>query len=276
MKKKVLKVGIPFYLNTLPLLSFFPKKSSWELVLKCPRELNELLRRGEIHASLSSSIVYAKEFEELLIIPDISISAVGEVKSVIFCHSTSIEDMHGKQIAITPETESSFNLLRVLFEKFLKIKPNYVIVNKRWKELTEEEKGRFSGYLAIGDEALTIQLNAKGMEVTDLAKLWLEFTHLPFIFAVFVVRKDAAYEFLEELKEFVRALYIARARGLSNLLEVARKNHLNLPEDFVFDYLTHLEYDFSGLKQRAFLTFCKYLLSLNIIKKLPELKFLEV
>jgi len=274
---KQLKVGIPLYLNTLPILSYLDTEPSrFEVVLKVPRVLNDMLRNGKIQASLSSSVVFAKEFEDYLILPDISISAVGEVKSVIFCHNISLEELHEKPIAITPETESSFCLLRVLFEKFLKIKPRYTFLSCNWKDLSPEEKSNFYGYLAIGDEALTLQLNAEGMVLTDLAKLWLEFTNLPFVFAILVVKKALAEEFEEELKEFAKAIYCARARGLANLKAVASKAHLNLPEDFVFAYLTHLEYDFSGLKQRAFLTFCKYLKDLKVINEVPKLEFFKV
>jgi chorismate dehydratase len=274
-----LKLGSPFYINTLPLLFYFPQNNPYfEIILEVPKKLNQSLAKGEIHGSLSSSVFYAKNFRKYLILPDISISAVGEVKSVILYHKVPLEKLDNKKIGITPETESSFNLLRILLEEFMDIKPKYIELYKNWGTLTEEEKKELSGYLAIGDEALTLQFNNqnKSALITDLAELWLKYTHLPFVFALFIVRKDIAKKYKNELKEFCNNLYYARAQALSNLREIVKKSYLNLPKEFLFNYLTHLEYDFSGLKQRAFITFCEYLLKMGLIKELPKLRFLEI
>jgi chorismate dehydratase len=274
-----LKLGSPLYINTLPLLFYFPQNNPYfEIILEVPKKLNQSLAKGEIHGSLSSSVFYAKNFRKYLILPDISISAVGEVKSVILYHKVPLEKLDNKKIGITPETESSFNLLRILLEEFMGIKPKYIELYKNWGTLTEEEKKELSGYLAIGDEALTLQFNNqnKSALITDLAELWLKYTHLPFVFALFIVRKDIAKKYKNELKEFCNNLYYARAQALSNLREIVKKSYLNLPKEFLFNYLTHLEYDFSGLKQRAFITFCEYLLKLGLIKELPKLRFLEI
>jgi len=276
-----LKMGSPLYINTLPLLFFLPQNSSvFEIILEVPKKLNQRLAKGEIQASLSSSVFYAKNFKDYFILPDISISAVGEVKSVILYHKEPLEDLNGKKIGITPETESAYNLLRVLLEDFINIKPKYVELSRNWKHLTDDEKKELSGYLAIGDEALTLQFNSinnrKEANITDLAKLWLKYTHLPFVFALFIVRKEVVESYYKELREFCKAIYYARARAFSDLKEIVKKSHLNLPEDFVFNYLTHLEYDFSGLKQRAFLTFCEYLFKKGLIKEFPELRFFEI
>jgi len=274
-----LKLGSPLYINTLPLLFYFPQNNpSFEIILEVPKKLNQSLAKGEIHGSLSSSVFYAKNFRKYLILPDISISAVGKVKSVILYHKVPLEKLDNKKIGITPETESSFNLLRILLEEFIGIKPKYIELYKNWRTLTEEEKKELSGYLAIGDEALILQFNNRNKSalITDLAELWLKYTHLPFVFALFIVKKDIAKKYKSELKEFCNNLYYARAQAFSNLREIVKKSHLNLPKEFLFNYLTHLEYDFSGLKQRAFITFCEYLLKMGLIKELPKLRFLEI
>ena len=276
-----LKLGSPLYINTLPLLFYFPQNNPYfEIIFEVPKKLNQSLAKGEIHGSLSSSVFYAKNFRKYLILPDISISAVGEVKSVILYHRVPLEKLDNKKIGITPETESSFNLLRILLEEFIGVKPKYMELSKNWKNLTKEEKKELSGYLAIGDEALIFQFNNQNTNktglITDLAELWLRYTHLPFVFALFIVRKDIAKKYEKELKEFCSNLYYARAQAFSNLKEIAKKSYLNLPKEFLFNYLTHLEYDFSGLKQRAFITFCEYLLKMGLIKELPKLKFLEI
>ena len=274
---KKLKIGMPKYLNTYPLFFFLEaEESGVELVFRVPRELNRMLVNKKIHASLSSSIVYAKHFENFLVIPDISISTVGEVKSVILCHRYPLPELEGKRIAITPETESSFNLLKVLCERFLRIFPEYVFLDKNWRQLEPREKEGFAGYLAIGDEALWLNLNSQNFMITDLARLWLEFTHLPFVFALLIVRKDLNEEEIYRLKSFCCKLYLARAKGVSDLEKIVKQSNIKFPEEFAINYLMHLEYDFSGIKQRAFLKFCEYLKQLGVLERVPEINFFEI
>jgi chorismate dehydratase len=279
--KNKLKVGFPLYLNTLPFLFYLKNTDYFELCSDIPRKLNYMLKNGKLHCALSSSVFFAKNFEDFVLIPDVSISAVGKVKSVILFHKEKLEKLNKKKIGITPETESSFLLLRVLLEDFLNVYPEYVSLSKNWNDLSLEEKEELCGYLAIGDEALNLSLsfNEKTSEnkfITDLAELWLEYTNLPFIFALLCIKKEVIPVFKEELKRFSLDLYYARARAFSDLRKIVEQSHLNLPKEFAYTYLTHLEFDFSGLKQKAFLYFCECLKRKQILKEVPELRFLEI
>lgn len=272
-----IRVGIPLYLNTLPFLFYFPKENEKEfkIVLDVPKRLNQMLLEGNLEVSLSSSILYAREYENFFILPDLSISAVGKVKSVILYHKKPLEELEGEPIGITPETESSLYLLRILIEDFLKIFPEYVFLSNPWKRLKKEERESLVGYLAIGDEALLLRQKNEQYLITDLAELWLKYTGFPFVFALFMVRKEIAFLYEKPLKELCMLLYYCKARALSNLKEIIEKTHLKLPKDYAYRYLTHLEYDFSGLKQRAYLFFCERLVRLGILGEVPVLNFFK-
>ncbi len=277
MSKKV-KIGFPKYINTLPLLYHLePEKCGVEIVTAPPRILNQMLRQGELHASLSSSVVYAKEFERYWLLPDISISTVGKVRSVILFHKEELKALSGKNIVITPETESSFLLLKVLLEEFIGVKPQYICLNKTWKDLSTEEKEEIAGYLAIGDEALLlVGGDLSEYFVTDLAKLWLDFTGLPFVFALLMARKEACREFREEFRNFCRALYFARAKAFENMERILEHASYPLSSEIIRHYLSCLEYDFSFLKQKAFLKFCQFLIKKREISTFPELTFFSI
>jgi chorismate dehydratase len=272
-----LKIGLPRYLNTLPLLHFLRVEAEVELQLLAPSEINSALQTGELQAGLASSLFYARNFREFHILPDLSISAVGRVKSVILYHRVPLQELDQKLIGITPETETSFGLLRILLEEFFHLQPKYLIQRKRIIQGERiEEIEKLSGYLAIGDEALLLEKAGLFPFSTDLAEIWLRRTHLPFVFALFIVRKGLSDEERGILKRFLSALYLGRAKGLSSLKEIVETSHLPLSQDFALRYLQHLEYDFSGLKQRAFLHFCKLLLQRGMLKELPELNFFEL
>lgn len=271
-----LKIGFPLYLNTLPLLFYLPQNLEVEIVLDVPKKLNFQLKENLIQGGLISSTNYARYFKEYLLLPDISISAVGKVKSVILFHNLALQELHRQKIGITPETESSYALLRILLEDFLGIFPEYIEIPQNWKNLSSEEKKSLAGYLAIGDEALILSQENFFSYQTDLAELWLKNTELPFIFALIAVRKDVSQKYKKELKSFCYELYQARAKAFSNLKEVVEKSHLKIDKEFAYHYLTHLEHDFSPLKQKAFLTFCKFLKQKKIISEIPQLNFFNL
>ncbi len=272
-----LKIGLPRYLNTLPLLHFLKVEAEVELKLLAPSEINSALQKGELQAGLASSLFYARQFRDFYILPDLSISAVGRVRSVILYHRVPLQELDQRPIGISPETETSFGLLRILLEDFFHLQPEYFLQTKRiiQGERTKEIEN-LSGYLAIGDEALLLEKAGLFPFSTDLAEIWLKRTHLPFVFALFIVRRNLSSEERELLKRFLSALYLGRAKGLSHLKEIVETSHLPLSKDFALKYLQHLEYDFSGLKQRAFMHFCKLLLQRGMLKELPELNFFEL
>lgn len=271
-----LKMGFPLYLNTLPLLFYLPKDSEIEIVVDIPKKLNLKLKENLIQGGLISSTNYAQNFEQYLLLPDVSISAVGKVKSVILFHHLPLEEIQNHKIGITPETESSYALLRVLLEDFLKVIPEYVELSQNWKILPQDERESLVGYLAIGDEALLLVQENHFPYQTDLAELWLNFTKLPFVFALIAVKKEVAEKFREELRLFCYQLYQARAKAFSNLKEIIEKSHLKVDKNFAYNYLTHLEHDFSPLKQKAFLIFCDFLYHKGFLQKIPELNFFSL
>jgi len=275
----MLRVGFPNYLNTLPFLYHLPKMNGIELVFDVPSRLNEKLAVGEINCGLCSSVFYAKHYEDYILIPDISISAVGKVKSVCLFHKVPLSELSGKTIGITPETETSFALLRLVLEKMKEIKPVYLKLNHSSRGLSKEEAQAFfetiDGYLAIGNEALELLYNGKFPFVTDLAEVWLEETGYPFVFALLLVRKEVLSLYKKELRILAENLYLSRAKALADLSLIVKEHSPYLDKTFLLDYLHHLEFDFSGLKQRAFLYFCQNLLDMGIISKIPILKFVH-
>lgn len=274
-KELVLNIGLPYYLNTLPLLHNLKPSPKLKIFLLPPREINLALEKGILDGGLASSLFYAKNFQKFLILPDLSISAVGKVKSVILYHKDLLPTLDKKTIGITPETETSFGLLRIVLEDFYGISPVYEFLEKPLSEKGLNNT-KLKGYLAIGDEALLLQKKGYFPYFTDLAEIWLEKTRFPFVFALFIVRKELVKSKMPLIKNFLRNIYFSRAKGLSSLEKIITSLNLELDKDFALYYLKHLEYDFSGLKQRAFLYFCELLVKKGILSSIPELNFLPL
>ena len=96
-------------------------------------------------------------------------------------------DLEGKRIGITDETATSVMLLRVLLEEKYGIRATFVRLHAGVNDL----RG-YDAVLLIGDEALRRKTTGlPGFDlVYDLATEWYSWQKLPFVFAVWAVRKS--------------------------------------------------------------------------------------
>lgn len=269
----MLRIGLVSYLNTAPLV-FGLKRTlppEWVLVEDHPSRLNQALREGRLDLALVSSLEYAQNVGQYLLLPDVSISATGRVGSVTLFGYKRLEELNRACVVLTSASATSVALLKLLLEDFCGLKPFY-----RWG--TVKEGVREGAYLAIGDEALRLKYQELFPENYDLAALWMEHTGLPFVFAVFAVRKDSWEAKGKAVKAFASSLYLSRARGLATLKTIARRcqgiSGLTAGECLI--YLKGIEYDLSGLKQEALRVFYEHLLRRKEIKKLPEFEFIDL
>ncbi len=166
----MLRVGKVKYLNTLPL---FYRLEGFEIVEGHPSELVEKLRAGEIDAGIVSSVEYLLGKDRYLPLPDVSITSRGRVCSVLLLSNKRLEDI--KKVKLTPSSLTSRLLLR------------FVLKEGYGREFEEVEGGE-DALLSIGDEAL--ELRDRYRFYWDLGEEWFKLTNLPFVFALFLVRKE--------------------------------------------------------------------------------------
>lgn len=141
------------------------------------------------------------------------IAAKGPSMSVLFFSRSPFEEMHApKTLRVTNETASSVRLLYLLLGQTLGF--------DRLPRLVPEGRTP-DAELLIGDRALIKGLRVKAdqaiLHVTDLSKAWFDIHDLPFVFARWVVRKDAPQSvktaiarWLDEFKE-KESLLVAQA-----------------------------------------------------------------
>ena len=178
----MLRVGKVSYKNTIPL---FYKLSNFEVVEGVPSYLVKLLREGKIDAGIVSSAEYFFNPDRYLILPNISISSKGKVCSVKLFSKVPLEEV--KRVKISKASLTSRYLLFYIFEK------NFGFLPK------EEEEGE--ALMLIGDDALKV----KGFPYTyDLAEEWYRIHKLPFVFALFLVRKETDPKEVSQLYKSVK------------------------------------------------------------------------
>jgi chorismate dehydratase len=194
-----------------------------------PAELNERLRTGELDVSVVSAMEAALRPERYVLLPDLAIACDGPVESVLLASRMPIPELDGQDVALTRHSLTSVYLVRLLLDKAYAIRPRF---------LAEAEAASPAARLMIGDEALT-----RGPDSPyrlDLGEGWKAFTGLPFVFAVWAVRREAWAARADEVRRLHAALLasktvtrdrpeamLALARLRTGLPEAACRRYLN-------------------------------------------------
>ncbi len=136
-------------------------------------------------------------------------AARGEVLSVkLYCR---VHPGEIRRLALDEGSRTSAALTRVILAERYGVMP-------RTEPLPMESTFRDStadAILLIGDRAMHPP-EERFVEVIDLGRMWYEWTGLPFVFAMWVARRDSQTEGVED------ALSRARDMGVARLPEIAR------------------------------------------------------
>ncbi|MBF0573849.1 MAG: menaquinone biosynthesis protein [Desulfamplus sp.] len=247
-----------------------------EMIEGPPAVLNGMIKNNELEISPISSAFYAMNHKELLILPDLSISSHGEVLSVVLMTNYPIEELDGKTIILTQDSATSSALVRLIaIQKG--IRPNFITGKLRTlQDIPDDIAVSKSGCnltvdaaMIIGDAAMTQPWEKKFRYRIDLGKLWYETTGLPFVFALWVVRKESAISRYNDVKDALELFYESRNQGYTHIDKVIESGakRLGLDNSYVRRYfeLLHCNLDESKIKGLEY-----FFLSLYENSLLPE------
>ena len=254
------RIGMVNYLNLAPIYekwkeSAFPE--SWQLVEAPPSELNKKLCDGDIDLGFVSSFEYGAHPDKYKILSGLSISANGSVGSVFLFSHVPMEQLDTLPVLLSSQSETSVGLLKIILGQFLKVQPVYST-----GDVSEFDEKKFKAVLAIGDDALRLLEKSRFLYQFDLGDIWKRETGLPFVFAVCAAREDFCETHPELVGEIHKELLRCSAEGKSDLASICTVAAPRIPmsEKRCHDYLSAIEYDLGGKKQKALETFFNYLI----------------
>ena len=233
------RVGSVPYLNAAPLTRGLED----QIVFAPPAELAVMLREGRLDAALvSSADVLLNDTCDIL--DGIAIASLGEVRSVVLAHRRPLAEL--TEIYCDPASITGLHLLKVLLAE-RGLQPVF-------RPLTSyAEAARLDAFLIIGDPALDFVLAPHEHEIWDLGAAWYELTSLPFVYAVWALRRAA------DTRELRRVLREAKDFGLDTLEHIIRSR----PEytcEFRKDYLGwHIHFHLGADERRGLAKFAELL-----------------
>lgn len=266
--QKKLRVGKIPYANLFPIFYMLESEcdcSGYEFVEGVPSALNKMLRTGEVDVSPSSSIEYLRYSEEYAIVENHSISSTGPVGSIILLSAKPIEELNGLPVLTSSQSETSVALLRIIFERFYKVKCDLKAADIHLNSLLSVA----GAYLLIGDDALKAvkNKNAEFPYIYDLGELWQKHTGLPFTYALWIYKKDCCKEKAELLERFKSDLNRSKKRALENFKMIASASPLKgiLTENELITYWENISYDLGDEHRKGLELFRKFAEELGLI-----------
>ncbi len=233
------RVGSVSYLNAVPLT----RGVEDEVLFATPAQLAEKLRRDELDAGLVSvvEVLFNDRYD---VLDGIAIASLGEVKSVLLAHRRPLAE--ASEIYCDAASLTSVELVRVLLAE-RGIKPEF-------KPLPSYDFAALPDYaLLIGDRALDLLLGPHEHELWDLGAAWFELTNLPFVYAVWALRRGIENSALR------RQLREARDFGLDTLENIIN-TRTDYTREFRQDYLGwHIHYHLGSDEKRGLARFMELL-----------------
>ena len=178
------------------------------------------------------------------ILDGVAVASLGEVKSVFLAHRQPLEEI--KEIHCDTASLAGFNLLKVLLAE-RGLKPTLTPLASYAEASTKEN------VFLIGDRAIDFLFGNYDHQIFDLGAAWYELTKLPFVYAVWALRRGVKND------ELRRQLHSAKVFGMETLDNIINTR----PEytlDFRKDYLGwHIHYHLGTDERRGIAKFVELL-----------------
>ena len=205
---RTIRIGAVSYLNTKPLVyqleAFAPHaRVSFDL----PSRLADDLAAGQLDVALIPSVEYFHK-SDYVILSDACIGCRGPVLSVKLLSRVPMRQI--RSLALDEGSRTSVALVQILLDERYGIRPRLepFSIGHRPDEMDTD------AVLVIGDRAIHPGPSSFVHE-WDLGDQWCKWSELPFVFAMWIARRDFADQQTEA------ALAAARDAGVENLRVIA-------------------------------------------------------
>jgi len=270
----MLKISAISFLNTAPLMWDFENgdtaaslREHFDFSYTIPSSCAEALAAGTADIGIIPVAAYTT-IPDLAIIPDVSIASEDKVRSILLVSKVPVNKI--RNVALDNSSRTSAALVQIYLKKFVGVEAGY---SPQAPDLKEMLRWHDAGML-IGDSAL--QAQTAGLHVYDLAEEWRRWTYLPFVFAVWAIRKAALREFKSNIN-IARVFQQSRDHGLQHLPEIAESwaPRLSLDRTLIRDYLSqNIDYSLDPENLEGLKLFYRYAEECGVLPQAPELSFL--
>jgi len=233
------RIGSVPYLNSAPLTFGIEDQTEY----LPPNQLAKRLRAGEFVAGLVS-ITEVLHHDLYDVLDGVAVACDGPVKSVFLAHKKSLDEVD--VVHCDAASLSSINLLKVILAHH-GLSPRLEPFDNYSRA---EEK---SAVLLIGNPGIEFLRRPHEHQILDLGQAWKEVTGLPFVFAVWAIRRDQSEPELNQM------LFQAKKEGEAKLADII-KNHTDFDFELRDSYLReHIQFELGVPEKEGVLEFVRRL-----------------
>ncbi|MER7109257.1 menaquinone biosynthetic enzyme MqnA/MqnD family protein [Streptomyces sp. NPDC000229] len=248
------RVGHIQFLNCLPLYWGLARTGTLldlELTKDTPDKLGDQLVRGGLDIAPVTLVEFLRNAGDLVAFPDLAVGCDGPVMSCVIVSKQPLEDLDGARVALGSTSRTSVRLAQLLLAERYGVTPDYYTCPPDLGVMMQEAEAA----VLIGDAALRASLHDAprlGLQVHDLGQMWKDWTGLPFVFAVWAVRKEYLAREPRVVRQVHEAFLASRDVSLEEVAKVAEQAARWEAFDAVLleKYFTTLDFRF-GAEQLA-------------------------
>ena len=200
-----------------------------------PSRIAAQLLNDEIDVGLVP-VAVLKQMEEYHIAGNYCIGTQGEIASVALFSEVPLHEI--REVYLDYQSRTSVALLKFLMKESWGISP--MLLEARDDHYRDLITGTTAG-LVIGDRAF--EQRRKSTFIYDLGSEWRAITGLPFVFAVWVSKKELP-------ADFIQAFDAANAMGLQEIDAIVEKENYDKYELKKY-YQLHLSYELDEAKRKG-------------------------
>ena len=254
---RIMQIGAVSYLNSKPLIEDLPGLvTDAELILNYPSRLADDLALGHLDVALIPSVELFRN-PEYEVVSDVCVATRGQVLSVKLYSRVPWSDV--RTLALDEGSRTSCVLAQILLAERYGVRPNLETLSLG----QPTSAAQTDAVLLIGDRAIQ-PLAETFADVWDLGEEWLNWTGLPFVFALWATRRETELGRLED------ALSETRNRGLANIEQIARREAplLGISEQTAYCYLTeNLNYQIGSAERAGLKLFHQLAAKLGMVQE---------
>jgi chorismate dehydratase len=206
---QTVRVGAVRYLNARPLTYSLPEIAPHtELIFDVPSRLADSLKAGRMDVAMIPTIEYFRQ-PGCTIISDACIACRGQVRSVKLFSRVQVNKI--RTLALDEGSRTSAALAQIVLKEQFGLEPEIISLPIG----ADVGDTPADAVLLIGDRGIASN-GGRFDFVWDLGERWMQWTGLPFVFAMWIARPGI------DLPGFDKLLSLARDEGVKKIPEIAR------------------------------------------------------
>lgn len=235
---RVQRIGCVSYLNAKPLIEGLEGRPDPQVKFDVPSRLLDDLESGQVDIALCPVIDYFKSCQAMKIVPVGGIGSAGATLTVRLYSRVPIDQID--TVYADTDSHTSVVLLRVVLDQLHGLSPRLIDYHAREQVADHRPVDLPQTMLLIGDKVIADEPSRHTYPYQlDLGQAWFDMTGLPFVFAVWMARRDAQLRDLPDKLDRQRQINLAKLDQIADRYAPVHQWPADLARQYLGGYMQY-------------------------------------